>query len=251
MIKNGKTALLLGHRGYRARFPENTLLGVRKAFEFGADGVECDLQKTSDDRYVVIHDPSVERVAGVAGELQSLTFDQLRRVDVGGGERIPKLSELLAAIPRGKYLDLELKGETLAETDCAPIASILSSLIDRTDLMISSFEPRLLFPFKSMGYTIGLLVGERLMSRGIASVAAEVLALRPQYLNLPVGIFSALGTGRSRLLLRLLRAFGARFLFWTVNTVEDVRLVMDQANIVVTDEVEKMLQPRNPQWSGS
>ena len=237
--------LVLGHRGYRARFPENTLLGVRMAFQFGADGVECDLQKTADGRYVVIHDPSVERVSGVPGELRSLTFDQVRGIDVGRGERVPELAELLSVIPRGKYLDLELKGETLTEADCISIASILAPRIDPANLMISSFEPRLLYPFKGMGYTIGLLVGKSLISRGVAPLAATILRLRPRYVNLPIGIFSALGTKRSRLLLRLLRSCGLRFLFWTVNTVEDAESIMDFAHIVVTDEVEGMLPLRS------
>jgi glycerophosphoryl diester phosphodiesterase len=239
MRKRG-AVLLLGHRGYRARFPENTLLGVRKAFEFGADGVECDLQKTADGRYVVIHDPSVDRIAGIAGDLRSVTLDRLRGIDVGGGERIPELSELLAAIPKGKYLDLELKEETLIPSDCFAIAEILCSRIDAANLMISSFEPRLLRPFKRMGYTVGLLVGKRMLTLGAAALAAAVVAVRPQYLNLPVEIFSVLGPKHSTRLLRFLGMFGVRFLFWTVNTAEAARLVIDQADIIVTDEVEGM-----------
>ena len=39
---------VLGHRGYRAKYPENTLLAFGKAFEAGADGIECDVQKCAD-----------------------------------------------------------------------------------------------------------------------------------------------------------------------------------------------------------
>ncbi len=245
MNKRGTAVLVLGHRGYRARFPENTLLGVRMAFQFGADGVECDLQKTSDGHYVVIHDPFLERVSGIPGELRSLTFEQVRGVDLGGGERVPELAELLSAIPSGKYLDLELKCETLTVADCISIASILAPRIDPAHLMISSFEPRLLFPFKGMGYTIGLLVGRSLLSRGVAPLAATIFRMRPGYANLPMDVFSVLGTRKSRLLLRFLRSCGLRLLFWTVNSVEDAESVMDFAHIVVTDEVEGMLRLRS------
>ena len=44
MKNRRQTPIVLGHRGYRARFPENTLLAFALALGFGADGIECDLQ---------------------------------------------------------------------------------------------------------------------------------------------------------------------------------------------------------------
>ena len=47
---------ILAHRGYSSIYPENTMLAFRKALEFGADGIEFDVQLTQDDQVVVIHD---------------------------------------------------------------------------------------------------------------------------------------------------------------------------------------------------
>jgi glycerophosphoryl diester phosphodiesterase len=44
-----KTPIILAHRGYSQKFPENTLLAFNKAFENNADGIECDLQKSKDN----------------------------------------------------------------------------------------------------------------------------------------------------------------------------------------------------------
>ncbi len=93
---------MLGHRGFRALYPENTLLAFHKAWAGGADGVECDIQKTADGRYVVIHDPTTDRVTGVRREIARTPFEDLRRLDFGNGERVPELSELLEAIPSGQ-----------------------------------------------------------------------------------------------------------------------------------------------------
>ena len=90
---------MLGHRGYRARYPENTLLAFRQAFAAGADGIECDLQKTADGRYVVIHDPDTARVSGTGRAINASRFEDLRLLDFGRGERIPELAELLNEIP--------------------------------------------------------------------------------------------------------------------------------------------------------
>ncbi len=240
-MKRRHFPLVIGHRGYRSRYPENTLLGMRKAFEAGADGVECDVQKTADGRYVVIHDPATLRVTGREGEIASMSFKEVRELDAGGGERIPELIEVLGVIPRGKYFDLELKADTITERDCGAIEEILRGRIDPAFLMISSFEPRLLFQFRKQGYTVGLLVGQTLADRGAAAIVGTLLRLRPQYVNLPMQTFRVLGPAKVRLFLRILRALGSRLLFWTVNSKEEALAVADRCRIIVTDEVELML----------
>jgi glycerophosphoryl diester phosphodiesterase len=240
-----KAPLVLGHRGYRAKYPENSLLAFRKALEAGADGVECDLQKTADGRFVVIHDPDTSRVSGVAMTVGSSLFEDLRALDLGGGERFPELSELLAALPAGRYLDLELKEETLTVADCAPIAAVLAGRIDARNLMISSFDPRLLPPFRRLGFTVALLVGKEAAKRGAAGLALLLLRLRPQYINLPIDVVR-LGRPRTvRLLLRVLRMLGFSLLFWTVNTPADAASVAAGTRILVTDEVESLVEWRN------
>src|SRR5271157_4176828 len=234
--------LVLGHRGYRARFPENTLLGFREALRAGADGIECDLQKSADGRYVVIHDPGTERVTGAPLEVGRASLDDLRRLDFGGGERIPLLEELLQSLPAGAYLDLELKEETLRPADGPAIARILDAHRTRERLMISSFDPDLLVPFRKRGFTVGFLVGEEAARRGMFGFAKVVLGLRPHYLNLPAEIVPALGVKRAASVFRTLCFLGFSLLFWTVNTGPQAVFFAPHARIVVTDEVERIIE---------
>jgi glycerophosphoryl diester phosphodiesterase len=236
-----RAPLIIGHRGYRARYPENTLLGFRKAIEAGADGVECDLQKTADGCYVVIHDPSVDRVAGGRGDVAGMSLAELRRLDLGSGETIPLLEDLLQHLPAAAYLDLELKGETLTPGDAGRIARQLDGCRARGNLMISSFDERLLFPFRKMGFTVGYLVGKETAKRGFIGFAGLLIRLRPQYINLPVDIMAKLGSRRSSCLFGILRVLGFSLLFWTVNTKEMAAAVRRHARMIVTDEVEEAI----------
>jgi glycerophosphoryl diester phosphodiesterase len=234
--------LVLGHRGYRARFPENTLRAFREALEAGADGIECDLQKGGDGSYVIIHDPGTGRVAGSDLAVGRAAVHELKMLDLGGGERIPLLVEMLREVPDGAYLDLELKQETLTPADCVPIADILRACRARIRLMVSSFDPALLAPFRRMGFTIGYLVGEDDAGRGLVGFAGTLLRLRPQFLNLPVEMIGVLGAGRAGLLFRFLRACGFSLLFWTVNTGADAIRCSSHARIIVTDEIDLVLR---------
>ena len=77
--------LIWGHRGASGHAPENTLPAFKMAADMGADGVELDIQMTSDGVIVVCHDETIDRTSSGAGWLKDFTFDQLRRLDFSNG----------------------------------------------------------------------------------------------------------------------------------------------------------------------
>ena len=104
------------HRGASVAAPENTLAAVRLAWEQGADAVEVDLRLTRDGQVVVLHDATTRRTAGVELAVAGATLAQLRALDAGSfkgaawrGEPIPTLREVLASVPPGRRIVLELK----------------------------------------------------------------------------------------------------------------------------------------------
>ena len=110
--------LVIAHRGASADAPENTLSAFRLAWEQGADGIEGDFYLTSDKRIVCFHDKTTERTAPHQPQcnVAKSTFQQLRQLDVGSwkdsryqGEQIPTLQEVLAIVPRGKKIFVEIK----------------------------------------------------------------------------------------------------------------------------------------------
>jgi hypothetical protein len=174
-----------------------------------------------------------------------MSLEELRRLDFGGGEQIPELCELLAALPPARYLDLELKEETITAADCGSIAEILDARIHRQNLMVSSFAPQLLMPFRRRGFTVGFLVGNKTVARGLRAFACALVRLRPHYLNLPIQLVQTLGAGRASLLLRLARLLGFSLLFWTVNTGDEAAQLGKAARIIVTDHVDRLVRFRD------
>lgn len=89
------------HRGASGYVPENTIEAFRMAAEMNADGVELDVQLSRDGELVVIHDETLDRVSGVAGNVRDLTLAQLKELDVSRPipgfhtVRIPTLAEVL------------------------------------------------------------------------------------------------------------------------------------------------------------
>jgi glycerophosphoryl diester phosphodiesterase len=106
---------IVAHRGSSDEAPENTLASVRLGFE-QSDAVEIDIHLSKDGHAVVIHDKTTKRTAGADRPVAEQTLAELKALDAGlwkgerwKGERIPELAEVLALVPAGKRIYVEVK----------------------------------------------------------------------------------------------------------------------------------------------
>lgn len=90
------------HRGYSYKYPENTMHAFKAAVAEGTKSIELDVAMTKDEKLVVIHDFSIERVSNGEGYVEQMTLAELRQYDFGikKGEEfantpIPELREVL------------------------------------------------------------------------------------------------------------------------------------------------------------
>ncbi|QDU58582.1 glycerophosphodiester phosphodiesterase [Aeoliella mucimassa] len=136
---------IVAHRGASYAAPENTLASFQLAWDEGADGVEGDFYLTSDGEIVCIHDKDTKRTAGKKLVVAESTLAELQQLDVGSwkdpkyaGERIPTLEQVLAIVPEGKRMVIELKiGPEIVE----PLAKVLAeSKVPREMITIIAFD---------------------------------------------------------------------------------------------------------------
>jgi glycerophosphoryl diester phosphodiesterase len=137
---------VIAHRGASASAPENTLPAFELAWKEGADGIECDVRLTADGQVVCIHDADTDRVAGRSLVVEAESLEALQALDVGTskgadfvGTRIPLLSEVMAKVPPGKRLFVELKtGESIVE----PLLAVIDAAsIEVKKIALLSFDP--------------------------------------------------------------------------------------------------------------
>jgi len=106
------------HRGWSAKYPENTMAAFKAAAELGVDQIETDIRITADGELVLIHDAAVDRTTNGAGLVREKTLAELRALDAGSwkgaefaGLQIPTLKEFMdfiATLPE-MTIDFELK----------------------------------------------------------------------------------------------------------------------------------------------
>lgn len=134
--------LLIAHRGASADRTENTLAACALAAEQGADGIELDVQFSADKRIVIFHDKTLARFTGGQEKIAELTIEEIKQVDLGGGQRIPTLDELLEMIGPRLLYNVELKSPGLMDRGLeAAVADRFESFALQDLLLVSSFNP--------------------------------------------------------------------------------------------------------------
>jgi len=177
---------LQGHRGARGLAPENTMAAFERALAIGVTTLETDVAVTKDDVLVISHDPYLnpDIVRGPDGAwlaakgptIQSLTFAELSRYDIGrtnpasnyakgfpeqqpsDGQRFPKLSDVFAlGAPKGVRFNIETKitPTSAAETpDPETFAKLVVAAIRDAGLTsrvtVQSFDWRTLVAVKKL-----------------------------------------------------------------------------------------------------
>lgn len=173
-----------GHRGARGHAPENTLLAFALAFDLGADGIECDAQLSADGQLIIIHDGTVNRTTTGRGAVRDLSFEALRQLDAGAGQRIPTLDETLALVgARSGQINLELKAESddeallVAQAVAARLAELAEDDPLRRRLIASSFSLPAVAEIKRRlpWLRVGALFGGRAWTRQTMIARAQEL----------------------------------------------------------------------------
>jgi len=245
MVIMNKKILILGHRGYRKKFPENTLLAFSKAFECGADGIECDVQKSADGVYFIFHDVELQRMTGFYGYIDRENSDKLKTLDAGKGERIPDLDSFLESLPADKFINIELKEETLTVKDARMILEKLNKKNLKNNILISSFKHELLPPFKRSGFKTGLLFETDSLKEQPLKQIFDIVRYRPWSVHPPVNIFTEYLPLSIKLFVFAAEILKKKFVFWTVNSDVQYNAVKDFAYAVITDDVEVMIKLRD------
>lgn len=100
------TDRLVAHRGYQKHYPENTLLGMRKAIEAGAHCLETDILFSADHQPVLYHDALLERVSGINNAIHLLDISILATTPAYEPDRLGDLFSTETIAPLTSLVEL-------------------------------------------------------------------------------------------------------------------------------------------------
>jgi glycerophosphoryl diester phosphodiesterase len=253
----GSIILVHGHRGARARRPENTIPAFRYAIEQGADVLELDLAVTKDNVLVVSHDPLIEPSICIGGQtgipIHTLTLAELQKYDCGSlqnsrfktqvpvpGTRIPTFEEVLDLAPLGSF-EFNVETKIFADhPELTPgpeeftrlvLAAVLRHHLEKR-VILQSFDFRTLHAMKTMAPEIRLSALYEGNPRSFVDIAREAGAtiVSPDYhLVTPDQVTAA-------------HAAGLQVVPWTANTPADWdKLIAANVDAIISDDPAALL----------
>lgn len=227
--------LAFAHRGGAAEGLENTTAAFRRAVDLGYRYLETDVHVTADGRLVAFHDDTLDRVTDGRGRIADLTWQDVRRVRVGGREPVPLFGELLDAFP-GVRWNIDVKAE-------AAVAPLLAEL-DRADawdrVCVGSFDERRVARAQELA---GPRLATSLGSRGVLGVRLRAYGVPYAVRRNAVCVQVPVRHGRLRVVdgafVRAAHRLGMQVHVWTVNDAHTMRALLDMGvDGIMTDHIE-------------
>lgn len=152
----------IAHRGlHNEEFTENGMKAFQNAIDHGV-AFEFDIHLTKDNELVVCHDENLIRTTGKDGIIEDLTLKEIKENYhlLDGGE-IPTLQEVFDLNKEKVPMVIEMK---VFRKNYKPLAAktkeMLKQIKDKRNVLLISFDPRSLWPFKHEGFIRSLLVAK-------------------------------------------------------------------------------------------
>lgn len=221
------------HRGASRSAPENTLEAFELAHRLGADGVELDVQRTSDGRLVVIHDDTIDRTSDGSGPVAGMTLAELRSFSYGAGMEgfpdvmIPELADIFGLLAdTDMVINVELKAEVLG------LGPQVDALVEEYGMsgrvIYSSFNHYALRELREAGTRapLGALIAEALVEPWDYAKALGASAIHPFWMAVMMPGY-----------VQACHAAGIAVHPWTVNDERTLRaLAAMGVDAVITDD---------------
>jgi len=238
---------VIGHRGFAARAPENTLASLRMALEAGADAVECDIHTAGDGTPVLLHDETLERTTSGSGPVTARSVEELGELDAGlwfdsdfRGEPLPTLAGALATVGEsGAGMYVEVKGVRRPDdlefvVDAACEADMLERIVFISMKWSLLEGVRTLAPAALLGYIVehparldAALERARGDPRSLIDFDARILLGDPS-------------------IVRRVEDASVPVAVWTVDTLADAKRLLELGvRRITTNQVERLVELRD------
>ena len=231
---------IIGHRGYPAKYPENTLAAFQGALAAGVKMIELDVMLSRDRRMVVIHDERLERTTNGKGAVADHTLAELKRLDAGSwfdgafaGQQLPELGEVLDLVNGRIYANIEIKSSAYeAHHPPDAVEKLVVDLLRQKQMLdtvlVSSFDVNILEQLAAMK-----------AAPAVAFISEEPAGKDTLEMCTRLNAFSWHPDCKilTQAQVEMMHAHGIKVFPWTVNELEDFNAMRDmKVDGVITND---------------
>ncbi|EDS71839.1 glycerophosphodiester phosphodiesterase [Anaerofustis stercorihominis] len=147
---------ICAHRGMLKQKTENTISSFKEAMKYDIDSIELDVHLTKDNKLVVFHDFTLERMCDINEYIGELTYDEIKKIKINNEDNIPLFEEVLDLFTDTDInLNVELKSSSYLYNDIEHKTVNMIKDYNMEDYTIfSSFDHRALKNIKEIDKTL-------------------------------------------------------------------------------------------------
>jgi glycerophosphoryl diester phosphodiesterase len=224
-----KGPAIVAHRGLHHTLPENSKEAMLAAWNSGIQWCECDVYLSADGVVVLMHDAKLDRTTEAKGPITERTWAELKQIRLKNPDgtlsecRIPSLEEVLAVMPKGCSMLIEIK-----TSDNEPLVRETLRLAKGRSCIIQSFDEA------NVRYAMRL-----------GNLPVAFLASKPEKIEVALaGEWKAINIDFKRIdeqLVERAKAAGKALGAWTVNEPADIQRMLDLGmDPIITDQPERV-----------
>ena len=234
-IQNKGKTLMVAHRGCSGLEKENTMPAFVAAGNRSYYGIETDIHKTADGKYILFHDDTTARVAIDNMVVEETAYDTLRSLPLTDKEgkrgridlRMPNLEEYINVCKYyDKYAVLELKN-AFEEEDIYEICEIIDGLgyLDHVIFISFCYDNLVFLRRKYPNQQAQFLLGKRAPMNWMEMLKAE---------NLDLDVYYKMATKE---LIDNCHANGIKVNVWTVDEKEAAEQLAEWGVDMITSNI--------------
>jgi glycerophosphoryl diester phosphodiesterase len=231
--------IAFAHRGGGPAGAENTLAAFTRAAKLGYRYLETDVRATADRVAVVFHDAGLRRILDRPDRVAQLSWADLNSVRTGGAGVVPRLEDLLDALPEQRF-NVDIKADDAVD----PTVEAVWRVAARDRVLLASFsDRRIRWVRRLCGPRQATSLGQRevarlrlgaLHGRALAGFVPGVPAVQ-----VPVR-FGGVRVVDRRLVAHAHR-LGMQVHVWTVNDIAEMHDLLDLGvDGIMTDHIEAL-----------
>ncbi len=213
--------VVVAHRGGSEN--ENTLIAIQRAIDKKVNYVEIDVQRTKDGKYILNHDVSFDRVAGVNKKPSEMTLEEIRSLNYP----VPTLEEVFELTKNKIGVFVELKGETADAKMVDDVVKMVEEYGVKNQIILMSLDYEIIeyieekYPSFDSGYTCFLVFGDISKLKGDYLIIEEELANEKNIYDIHTA--------------------GKKVVVWTVNNDDSMdQFLKENVDGIITDYYDKL-----------
>ena len=146
---------ITAHRGSSTNYPDNTFLSIDEAILEGTDYIEIDVRTTKDNKVVLFHDKSLNRVAGINMKIENMTLEEIKNIDNGSykdklfsKEKVPTLDEVFEKYNGKAKFNIDLKVRGNKDVLPKEVGKLIKKYNMSSDVIVTCFDKDIIEKYK-------------------------------------------------------------------------------------------------------